>query len=238
MARFRNCVSCVSPEPRALGLWHDHTNRCPSPNSACHRLVRRHCDRSHIHRRHRSRSCRRRSASAWPARRPSRPPGSPPRICGSMRTGRQQSVAVDVRQATASLRSGHYMKLGDGESRAMRATRIMGVYPTKDGRWSYLHCNFPNHRAAALQRAGRGRKTATRSRKAVSNWNAARPGGGDHRRQGAGGMVRTHGRMGEASASRRHRLAAADGDRADRRQRRRSLCPPATARCRASACST
>ena len=32
-----------------------------------------------------------------------------------LRTGRQQSVAVDVRQATASLRSGHYMKLGDGE---------------------------------------------------------------------------------------------------------------------------
>ena len=32
-----------------------------------------------------------------------------------MRTGRSQSVAVDVRQATASLRSGHYMKLGDGE---------------------------------------------------------------------------------------------------------------------------
>ena len=32
-----------------------------------------------------------------------------------MRTGRKQSVAVDVRQATASLRSGHYMKLGEGE---------------------------------------------------------------------------------------------------------------------------
>ncbi len=66
-----------------------------------------------------------------------------------MRTGRQQSVAVDVRQATASLRSGHYMKLGDGELSARRNS-IMGVYPTKDGRWSYLHCNFPNHRAAAL----------------------------------------------------------------------------------------
>ena len=31
-----------------------------------------------------------------------------------LRTGRRQHVTVDVRQATASLRSGHYMRLGDG----------------------------------------------------------------------------------------------------------------------------
>ncbi|HEV3494118.1 MAG TPA: CoA transferase, partial [Reyranella sp.] len=30
------------------------------------------------------------------------------------RTGRRQQVTVDLRQATASLRSGHYMKLGEG----------------------------------------------------------------------------------------------------------------------------
>ena len=71
-----------------------------------------------------------------------------------IRSGRRQDVAVDLRQATASLRSGHYMKLGDGEVSARRNS-IMGVYPTKDGRWSYLHCNFPNHRAAALERARR-----------------------------------------------------------------------------------
>src|SRR5262249_23026801 len=66
-----------------------------------------------------------------------------------IRKGRRQRVAVDVRQATASLRSGHYMKLaGAGVSTARHG--IMGVYPSRDGRWSYLHCNFPNHRAAAL----------------------------------------------------------------------------------------
>src|SRR5450631_1052077 len=48
-----------------------------------------------------------------------------------IRTGRQQQVAVDVRQATASLRSGHYMKLGDSEVSSARNT-IMGVYPTRD----------------------------------------------------------------------------------------------------------
>ncbi len=31
------------------------------------------------------------------------------------RTGRRQQVTVDLRQATASLRSGHYMSLGSGE---------------------------------------------------------------------------------------------------------------------------
>ena len=69
------------------------------------------------------------------------------------RTGRRQAVTVDLPQATASLRSGHYMKLGDGELSAER-NAIMGVYPTKDGRWSYIHTNFPNHRAAALQVLG------------------------------------------------------------------------------------
>src|SRR6202163_3477551 len=46
------------------------------------------------------------------------------------RTGRRQQVTVDLRQATASLRSGHYMKLaGAGVSPARND--IMGVYPTR-----------------------------------------------------------------------------------------------------------
>ena len=53
----------------------------------------------------------------------------------------------------ASLRSGHYMQLGDGNVSSER-NPIMGVYPTKDGRWSYIHANFPNHRAAALRVLG------------------------------------------------------------------------------------
>src|SRR5438093_8043253 len=65
----------------------------------------------------------------------------------ALRTGRPQEVAVDARQATASLRSGHYMKMGDAPVSTERNT-VMGTYPAKNGRWSYLHCNFPNHRAA------------------------------------------------------------------------------------------
>src|ERR1700744_1338832 len=57
------------------------------------------------------------------------------------RGGKRQQATVDVRQATASLRSGTYQKLGDGELSSARNS-IMGCYPAKGGRWSYLPCNF------------------------------------------------------------------------------------------------
>lgn len=107
----------------------------------------------------------------------------------ALRTGRRQSISVDVRQATASLRSGHYMKLGDGEVSARRNS-IMGVYPTKDGRWSYLHCNFPNHRAAALSVLGVPEDRAAVA-KAVLTWNAQDLEEAIIAAKGAGGMVRT-----------------------------------------------
>jgi crotonobetainyl-CoA:carnitine CoA-transferase CaiB-like acyl-CoA transferase len=106
-----------------------------------------------------------------------------------IRTGRQQNIAVDFRHATASLRSGHYMKLGDGQVSHARNS-IMGVYPTKDGRWSYLHCNFPNHRAAALSVLGVPEDRAAVAR-AVLNWNAADLEEAIIAAKGAGGMART-----------------------------------------------
>lgn len=106
-----------------------------------------------------------------------------------LRTGRKQSVAVDLRHAAASLRSGHYMKLGEGEV-SHRRNSIMGVYPTKDGRWSYLHCNFPNHRAAALSVLGVAEDRDAVA-KAVLNWNALDLEEAIIAAKGAGGMVRT-----------------------------------------------
>src|SRR5215467_8066014 len=38
------------------------------------------------------------------------------------RTGRRQRVGVNLRHATASLRSGHYMRLGDGKVSTARNT--------------------------------------------------------------------------------------------------------------------
>lgn len=104
------------------------------------------------------------------------------------RSGRQQQVTVGLRQATASLRSGTYMKLGDGALPHAR-NRIMGFYPTKDGRWSYLHCNFPNHRAAALKVLGVPEDRAAVA-KAVTQWTARDLEEAIIAGKGAGGMVR------------------------------------------------
>lgn len=107
----------------------------------------------------------------------------------SIRTGRRQQVSVDVRQATASLRSGHYMKLGEGELSAARNS-IMGVYAARNGRWSYLHCNFPNHRAAALGVLGVAEDREAVAR-AVATWDASELEEAIIAAKGAGGMART-----------------------------------------------
>src|SRR5688572_8916472 len=107
----------------------------------------------------------------------------------TLRTGRGQDVAIDTRQATASLRSGHYMKL-DGTTVSTDRNSIMGTYPAQNGRWSYLHCNFPNHRAAALKVLGvpEDREAV---RQAVAKWDALELEEAIIAAKGAGGMVRT-----------------------------------------------
>ena len=105
------------------------------------------------------------------------------------RTGRSQEVAVDTRQATASLRSGKYMQM-DGATVSTERNTVMGVYPAKNGRWSYLHCNFPNHRAAALGVLGVSEDREAVS-KAVAQWDALELEEAIIAAKGAGGMVRS-----------------------------------------------
>jgi len=106
-----------------------------------------------------------------------------------LRTGRRQGIAIDTRQATASLRSGTYMKL-DGVPVSSARNVVMGSYPAKNGRWSYVHANFPNHRAAALKVLGvpEDREAV---RKAVAQWDALELEEAIIAAKGAGGMVRT-----------------------------------------------
>ena len=106
-----------------------------------------------------------------------------------IRTGRGQDVRVDVRQATASMRSSRYMTK-DGKSIAAERHTLMGVYPAKNGRWSYLHCNFPNHRDAALSVLG-VEEDAKAVRQAVSRWDALELEEAIITARGAGGMVRS-----------------------------------------------
>jgi crotonobetainyl-CoA:carnitine CoA-transferase CaiB-like acyl-CoA transferase len=105
-----------------------------------------------------------------------------------LRTGRDQTVGVDVRQATASLRSTRYMRLGDGTMASDR-NPLMGIYPARNGRWSYIHANFPNHRAAALKVLGcaEDRDAVART---VANWDAQELEEAIIAAKGAGGMVR------------------------------------------------
>ena len=105
------------------------------------------------------------------------------------RTGRRQQVAVNTRQATASLRSGKYMQM-DGADVSTERNTVMGTYLTKDGRWSYLHCNFPNHRAAAMSVLG-VEEDRHAVAKAVAQWNALELEEAIIEAKGAGGRVRT-----------------------------------------------
>jgi crotonobetainyl-CoA:carnitine CoA-transferase CaiB-like acyl-CoA transferase len=78
----------------------------------------------------------------------------------------------------------------DGAGVSTERNMVMGTYPTKDGRWSYLHCNFPNHRAAALSVLGvnEDRDEVT---KAVAKWDAFDLEEAIIEARGAGGMVRS-----------------------------------------------
>jgi crotonobetainyl-CoA:carnitine CoA-transferase CaiB-like acyl-CoA transferase len=106
-----------------------------------------------------------------------------------IRTGRRQEVAVDLRQAVASLRSGHYLRV-NGTRVGNERNAVMGMYPAKNGRWSYIHANFPNHRAAALSVLG-CEENREAVRHAVANWDALELEEAIIAAGGAGGMVRS-----------------------------------------------
>jgi len=66
--------------------------------------------------------------------------------------GKRPDVAIDVRDATVSLRSATYVRL-DGKP-GSRDESVMGFYPVADGRWSFFHCNATYHQAALLKVLG------------------------------------------------------------------------------------
>ena len=105
-----------------------------------------------------------------------------------LRTGRRQRIALNTRHATASLRSTGYIRQGDNPKR--ERSGVMGMFPAKNGRWYYVHANFPHHRAAALKVLGVPEDRdavikAIAQRDALELEEAVLAAGG------AGGMVRT-----------------------------------------------
>ncbi len=70
-----------------------------------------------------------------------------------LKTGRSQQVRLDTYAAAAALRSPRYLKI-DGKRPEEDAAKVTGFYKLKNGRWIYLHCNFPNVRDGNLKALG------------------------------------------------------------------------------------
>jgi crotonobetainyl-CoA:carnitine CoA-transferase CaiB-like acyl-CoA transferase len=66
-----------------------------------------------------------------------------------MRTGRAQTVQVDLRAAAIEFRSERYLRV-DGKAPGSLWDPLAGVYRTGDGRMLRLHTNFAHHRAALV----------------------------------------------------------------------------------------
>jgi crotonobetainyl-CoA:carnitine CoA-transferase CaiB-like acyl-CoA transferase len=105
--------------------------------------------------------------------------------------GRRQTISVDLRHATAALRSARYLRIG-GAAPKDPVDRRSGLYPARDQRWVFLHCNFPSHRAAALSVLGvsadADRDTVAR---AVRDGDALALEEAVHAAHGCAGFVRT-----------------------------------------------
>jgi len=114
----------------------------------------------------------------------------------------RQPVAVELRHAVAALRSARYLRIAGAPPKAP-FDPVSGLYQARDA-WVFLHCNFPNHRAAALGVLGLGDGA---ERKSVEAAVAARDGGeledAIHAAGGCAALVRS------AAEWRRHPQSAA-----------------------------
>jgi len=103
----------------------------------------------------------------------------------------RQRIAVDLRHAAAALRSARYLRI-DGAPPRDLVDRLSGLYPAREQRWVFLHCNFPNHRAAALSVLGlpaeAGREAVAR---AVREWDGLALEEAVHAARGCAALVRT-----------------------------------------------
>jgi len=107
------------------------------------------------------------------------------------RTGRNQKVAVDLRAASASLKSGAYLRI-DGKPPAAIWDPFSLFYPVKDGRWVRFHCNYPHHRAAALGVLGVGEDVEA-AKRAAADWDGLALEDAIHASGGCAALVRNAG---------------------------------------------
>jgi crotonobetainyl-CoA:carnitine CoA-transferase CaiB-like acyl-CoA transferase len=107
---------------------------------------------------------------------------------------------VDARHAAISLRSARYLRV-NGKPPPSPWDPFSGFYPVCDG-WISIHCNFPNHRQAALRVLGVGEDRAQAER-ASGKWHGEALEDAIHAAGGCAGFVRSHDewqRHGQAAA--------------------------------------
>ena len=105
-----------------------------------------------------------------------------------LRTGRRQRVSVDLRAAAVSLRSARYLRI-DGKPLPPPWDPLSGFYPVHDG-WISIHCNFPNHRDAALRVLKSSAERAEAERQSAG-WKGEELEDAIHAAGGCAGYVRT-----------------------------------------------
>jgi crotonobetainyl-CoA:carnitine CoA-transferase CaiB-like acyl-CoA transferase len=67
-----------------------------------------------------------------------------------LRTGRRQSVSIEIDAAAAAMRSANYLELQPAPGREPPVPRVIrnhDIYETTDRRWLYLHREFAHHRS-------------------------------------------------------------------------------------------
>lgn len=106
-----------------------------------------------------------------------------------MRGGSRQDIGIDVRAAVASLRSTRYFQI-DGKPAPPMWDAFSGIYPVRGNRWISIHCNFANHREAALKVLG-GPGDHEAARKITATWEGEALEEAIHAAGGCAGFVRT-----------------------------------------------
>ena len=106
----------------------------------------------------------------------------------TLRGGSRQRVAVGLRAAGASLRSSRYLRI-DGQP-VPTWDPMSGYYPVRDG-WISIHCNFPKHRAAAMQVLG-AEEVRDKAEAKSAAWAGEALEDAIHAAGGCAGFVRSH----------------------------------------------
>jgi crotonobetainyl-CoA:carnitine CoA-transferase CaiB-like acyl-CoA transferase len=100
----------------------------------------------------------------------------------------KQKIAVNARSAAVSLRSARYLRV-HGKAPAVWDP-LSGFYPVRDG-WISIHCNFPNHREAAMRVLGTPHERE-RAEEASRTWEGEALEEAIHAAGGCAGYVRSH----------------------------------------------